>query len=50
LWTKELPGLHKNQAGDPSHPPDVTAVTVNPAGREYLYDIIFTASLPCDFI
>jgi hypothetical protein len=50
LWTRELPGLHKNQAGDPSHAPYVTAVTVNPAGGEYLYCIIFTGSLPRDFI
>jgi hypothetical protein len=47
---RELLGLHKKQAGDPSHPPDVTAVTVNPAAREYLYDIIFTGSLPRDSI
>jgi hypothetical protein len=46
LWMRELPGLHKNQAGDPSHAPHVTAVTGNPADREYLYDIIFTGNLP----
>ena len=49
LWTRELPGLHKNQAGDPSHALHVTAVTDNPAGGAYLYDIRFTGSLPRDF-
>jgi len=29
---RQLPGLHKNQAGDPSHAPHVTAVTDNPVG------------------
>ena len=46
LWMRQLPGLHKNQAGDPSHAPHVTAVTDNPAGGAYLDDIRFTGSLP----
>jgi hypothetical protein len=50
LWTRELPGLHKNQAGDSCHAHDVTAITNPPAGREYLYCIVFTGSLPRDFI
>ena len=29
LWKRELLGLHKNEAGDPSHTAHVTAVTGN---------------------